>query len=127
MGSRGEGIAGLREKKQRTATRQGEQGGTKDEKRWKDSSQRMKTPGAKPIACISSKIRDDTPSLKGLCQTEWSYLGLGLGPSHHLKLPQDRTYSKDKSSFQGRQYLQDSGFRKSLGKFWKVSLNTVAR
>lgn len=33
MGSRGEGIGGLREKKQRIATRQGEEGGTKAGKR----------------------------------------------------------------------------------------------
>lgn len=33
MGSRGEGTGGLREKKQRIATRQGEEGGTKDGKR----------------------------------------------------------------------------------------------
>lgn len=67
MGSRGEGIAGHREKKQRIATQQAEQGGTKDGKQWKDSFQRVKTPGAKPIASIYSKIRDDTSSLKGEC------------------------------------------------------------
>lgn len=55
---------------------------------------------------------------------------LGLGTSHHLNLLLDRKYSEDKQSFQDRQYLQDrqtgSGFRKSLSRFWEVSLSTVA-
>lgn len=53
------------------ATQQGEEGGTKDGKPWKDFSQHVKNPGTKPPACISSQKKkkkiDDTPSWKGEC------------------------------------------------------------